>query len=212
MAIETLRIIRYGALALIALLALAWIAVGLGLIDLSGRGSAPVTDRFELGTKVVQAFKLTDHTGKAVAASDIVGRPAVVFFGFTYCPEVCPTTMISLSATLGKMGADADKLGVYFVTVDPERDTVDELKNYMAQFDPRIRGLTGAADQVAAVAKPLRVYYAKVKVEGGAGYTMDHDATVYLIDAKGGFAGSIAYGEDPATALAKLERLAKGAP
>jgi protein SCO1/2 len=72
--------------------------------------------------------------------------------------------------------------------------------------------LTGAADQIAAVAKPLRVYYAKVKVEGGAGYTMDHDATVYLIDAKGGFAGSIAYGEDPATALAKLERLAKGAP
>lgn len=211
MAIEALRIIRYGALALIAILVLGWIAVGLGLIDLGGRKPA-ANDRFELGTQVVQAFKLTNHTGKAVSESDVLGRPAVVFFGFTYCPEVCPTTMISLSSTLGKMGAAADKLGVYFVTVDPERDTVEELKNYMAQFDPRIRGLTGAADQIAAVAKPLRVYYAKAKVEGGAGYTMDHDATVYLIDAKGGFAGSIAYGEDASVALAKLERLAKGAP
>lgn len=208
MTIETLRLIRYGAFALIALLALGWIVVGLGLVDVGGR--APVEGKFAIGSPVVASFKLTDHNGRAVSEADLLGRPAVVFFGFTYCPEVCPTTMISLSATLAKMGPDADKLDVYFVSVDPERDTVAELKPYMAAFDPRIRGLTGAADQVAAIAKPLGVYYAKVKVEGGAGYTMDHDATVYLIDAKGGFAGSIAYGEDAATGLAKLERLAKG--
>lgn len=208
MAIETLRMIRYGALGLIAILVLGWIAVGLGLIDVGGR--APSTDKLELGAKVVQSFTLTDHEGKAVSEGDMLGKPAVVFFGFTFCPEVCPTTMVSLTGVLGKMGAEADNLGVYFVSVDPERDTVDELKAYMAQFDPRIRGLTGAADQVAAIAKPLKIYYAKVKVDGGAGYTMDHDATVYLIDAKGGFAGSIAYGEDAAVAQAKLERLAKG--
>lgn len=208
MAIETLRMIRYGALGLIAILVLGWIAVGLGLIDVGGR--APSTDKLELGAKVVQSFTLTDHEGKAVSEGDMLGKPAVVFFGFTFCPEVCPTTMVSLTSVLGKMGAEADNLGVYFVSVDPERDTVDELKAYMAQFDPRIRGLTGAADQVAAIAKPLKIYYAKVKVDGGAGYTMDHDATVYLIDAKGGFAGSIAYGEDAAVAQAKLERLAKG--
>lgn len=207
MAIETLRIVRYGALALIAILVLGWIAVGLGL-NVGGR--APVEGRFAIGSPVVGAFKLTDHEGQAVSEADMLGRPAVVFFGFTYCPEVCPTTMVSLSSTLGKLGAEADKLGLYFVTVDPERDTPAELKPYMAQFDSRIRGLTGEADQIAAIAKPLRVYYAKVNVEGGAGYTMDHDATVYLIDAKGGFAGSIAYGEDAATALAKLQRLARG--
>lgn len=209
MAIETLRMIRYGALGLIAILVLGWIAVGLGLIDVGGR--APATDKLELGAKVVSSFALTDQEGKAVSESDVLGKPAVVFFGFTFCPEVCPTTMVSLTGVLGKMGAEADKLGVYFVSVDPERDTVSELKAYMAQFDPRIRGLTGAADQVAAIAKPLKIYYAKVKVDGGAGYTMDHDATVYLIDAEGGFAGSIAYGEDAAVAQAKLERLAKGA-
>lgn len=208
MAIETLRMIRYGALGLIAILVLGWIAVGLGLIDVGGR--APSTDKLELGAKVVQSFTLTDHEGRAVSEGDMLGKPAVVFFGFTFCPEVCPTTMVSLTGVLGKMGAEADNLGVYFVSVDPERDTVDELKAYMAQFDPRIRGLTGAADQVAAIAKPLKIYYAKVKVDGGAGYTMDHDATVYLIDAQGGFAGSIAYGEDAAVAQAKLERLAKG--
>jgi protein SCO1/2 len=210
MAIETLRLIRYGALALIAILVLGWIAVGLGVVDVGGR--APVEGKFAIGSPVVGSFKLTDQNGQTVTEADVVGRPSVVFFGFIYCPEVCPTTMASLTSTLQKMGADADKLGVYFITVDPERDTVEELKSYLAAFDPRIRGLTGEADQIAAVAKPLRVYYAKAKVDGGAGYTMDHDATVYLIDAKGGFAGSIAYGEDAATALAKLERLAKGAP
>jgi protein SCO1 len=210
MAIETLRLIRYGALALIAILVVGWIAVGLGLVDVGGR--APAEGKFAIGSPVVGSFTLTDQNGQTVTEADMAGRPAVVFFGFIFCPEVCPTTMASLTSTLQKLGADADKLSVYFITVDPARDTVAELKSYLAAFDPRIRGLTGAADQIAAIAKPLRVYYAKAKVDGGAGYTMDHDATVYLIDAKGGFAGSIAYGEDAATALAKLERLAKGAP
>lgn len=208
MGIETLRIIRYGAFALIAVLALMWAAVGLGLIDVGSRPA--VVAKLSISSPVIAPFKLTDQEGRAVSEADLAGRPAVVFFGFTYCPDVCPTTLSSLSAILGKMGPDADKLAVFFVTVDPERDTASELKQYLSSFDPRIRGLTGAADQIAAIAAPLKIYYAKVKIEGG-GYTMDHDAAVYLIDANGGFAGTIAYGEDAAAAQAKLERLAKGA-
>lgn len=209
MSIETLRIIRYGAFALIAALALGWVAVGLGLIDV-GAG-APAVYKLSIGSPVVVPFKLSDHEGRTVSEADIKGRPTVLFFGFTYCPDVCPTTLTSLTAIMGKMGAAADKLAVFMVTVDPERDTSGELKQYLSSFDPRIRALTGAPDQIAALAAPLKIYYAKVAIEGG-GYTMDHDAAVYLIDAKGGFAGTIAYGEDAATARAKLERLMRGAP
>ena len=209
MGIEMLRIIRYGAFALIGVLALGWAAVGLGLVDVGQRPL--VAAKLSIGSPVIVPFKLTDQEGRAVSEADLMGRPAVMFFGFTYCPDVCPTTLSALSATLGKMGPDADKLAVFFVTVDPERDTVGELKQYLSSFDPRVRGLTGAPDQIAAIAAPLKIYYAKVKIDGG-GYTMDHDAAVYLIDANGEFAGTIAYGEDAASAQAKLERLANGAP
>ena len=208
MTIEMLRIVRYGALAMIAVLGLGWLAVGLGLVDVGGR--APIAERMRIGSPVVAPFTLIDQDGRTVTEAALSGRPAVLFFGFTYCPEICPTTMVTLSGLLGKMGPQADKLGVYFVSVDPERDTVGTLKDYMAAFDPRIRALTGPAEQIAAIAKPLAIVYRKVAIEGSATYTMDHDATVYLINAKGEFAGSIAYGEDAATALAKLERLAKG--
>lgn len=209
MSIETLRIIRYGAFVLIGVLALGWAAVGLGLVDISAR--KPIVEKLRIGAPAVAPFTLTDQEGRIVSEADIKGRPAVVFFGFTFCPDVCPTTLASLTAVMGKMGPSADKLAFFLVTVDPERDTPGELKQYLSSFDPRIRGLTGAADQIAAMAAPLKIYYAKVTIDGG-GYTMDHDAAVYLIDAKGGFAGTIAYGEDAATAQAKLERLAKSAP
>lgn len=208
MTIEMLRIIRYGAFALIGVLGLGWLAVGLGFVDVGGR--APVTERMRIGSTVVAPFSLTDQDGQTVTESALSGRPAVLFFGFTYCPEICPTTMATLSGLLGKMGPEADKIGVYFVSVDPERDTVAALKEYMSAFDPRMRALTGSDDQIAAIAKPLGIVYRKVAIEGSETYTMDHDATVYLVNARGEFAGSIAYGEDAATALKKLERLAKG--
>lgn len=208
MGIETLRFIRYGAFALVALLALFWAAVGLGLLETGSR--PPVPTKLSIGANVIAPFRLLDQEGRAVSEADIKGRPAVVFFGFLYCPDVCPTTLTSLSAVLGKMGPQADKLAVFFVTVDPERDTPGAIKEYLTSFDPRIRGLTGSPDQIAAIAAPLKIYYAKAETEGG-GYSMDHDAAVYLIDANGGFAGTITYGEDAATAQAKLERLAKAA-
>lgn len=207
MATDMLRIIRYGAIALIAVLVFASLAVGLGFVQTGGpEPSAGVG----LGAPVVAPFQLTDQEGRPVSERDVLGKPAVIFFGFTYCPEVCPTTLVSLSATLKQLGPEADKLGVFFVTVDPLRDTAATLKDYLQPFDPRIRALTGPEDQIAAFAKPLGVYYARVKIEGG-GYTMDHTATVFLLDAEGRFAGTIAYGEDAETARAKLERLAKGA-
>ena len=209
MTIETLRLVRYGVFALIAVLGLFWAGVGSGLIDLGSE--APTAGTFGLGNPAVGSFKLTDQEGRAVSDSDLRGRPVVMFFGYTYCPDVCPTTLASLSAVLAKMGEKADKLAIFFVTVDPERDTVEALKSYLSSFDPRIRGLTGPADQIEAAATPLHVVHAKVKGEGGD-YTVDHEASVYLIDASGGFAGTISYGEDATVAQQKLELLVKDAP
>lgn len=205
MSIETLRYIRYGAFAAIAVLALFWLSVGLGWVG----GGTPAVSSPQPGAPVVGTFDLVDQTGQRVGQADVLGRPAVLFFGFTYCPDVCPTTLATITALLGKMGERADGLGVYFVTVDPARDTEAALKEYLKSFDPRIRGLTGAPDQIAAIAKPLGVYYARHESEGG-GYTMDHTASVFLLDAKGRLISTIAYGEDEATALAKMERLARG--
>lgn len=199
-----LRVIRYGAVALIAVLVLGSLAVGLGWLQ-SGPRVTPAA-----GGPVIARFNLIDQKNQAVSERDVLGRPSVMFFGFTYCPEVCPTTLASLTALLGKLGADANRLGAFFVTVDPERDTPDELKKYLSPFDPRIRGLTGAPDQIAVLGKSLGVYYAKVPTEGG-GYTMDHTASVFLLDAQGRFVGTIAYGEGDKAALAKLQRLASGA-
>jgi protein SCO1/2 len=193
-----LRIVRYVALGLIAVLALVWAGVGLGLFKPSGDAPAQ-------GSPTIGSFRLTDQDGRAVDEQAMLGKPALVFFGFTYCPDVCPTTLASLTALLGRLGGDADKLGVFFVTVDPERDRPAELKAYLSSFDPRIRGLTGSGDQIKALARPLGVYFAKV--ESGGSYTMDHTATVFLLDADGRFRGTIAYGEDATVAEEKVRAL-----
>ena len=138
----------------------------------------------------------------------MLGRPAVVFFGFTYCPEVCPTTLADLTTWLGELGPDADRLRVFFITVDPARDTPGELAKYLSSFDPRIRGLTGNAADIDGVAKAFGIYYQRIEIEGG--YTMDHTASVLLLDASGRFAGTISYQEQKAVAVAKLKRLAAG--
>lgn len=194
-----LRIVRYVAVALIAVLALVWAGVGLGLFKAGDRAPAA-------GDPTIGAFQLTDHEGRAVDQTAVLGKPALVFFGFTYCPDVCPTTLTAMSALLGRLGRDGDRLGVFFVTVDPDRDTPAALKAYLSSFDPRIRGLTGSEAQIKAMARPLGVYFAKA--DGGAGsYTMDHTASVFLLDAQGRFRGTIAYGEDAAVAEDKVRLL-----
>ncbi|HEY7459848.1 MAG TPA: SCO family protein [Xanthobacteraceae bacterium] len=132
------------------------------------------------------AFKLTDHNGHAVTEADFKGKPFLVFFGFTHCPDVCPTALFDMSEALRRLGPDADRARALFITVDPERDTPEKLKQYLSSFDPRIVGLTGTPDEIAAVTKTYKVYAKKVPTEGGD-YTMDHSAIVYLMDRQGRF-------------------------
>jgi protein SCO1/2 len=131
-------------------------------------------------------FHLVDQDGKAVSDEDMKCRPFLVFFGFTHCPDVCPTTLFDMSQMLHTLGPDAGRIGVLFITVDPERDTPAVLKDYLSNFDPHLRGLTGDPAAVNAALKAFRVYAKKVPLEGGD-YTMDHTAVVYLMDKNGRF-------------------------
>lgn len=153
-------------------------------------------------------FELVDMTGQPVSEQSLLGKPTAIFFGFTYCPEVCPTTLTELSAALQALDPAADKLNVVFVSVDPARDTPEQLKLYLSNFDPRIRGFTGTPEAVAKAAKAYRIYYKQVPVEGG-GYTVDHSSAVYLFDAAGGFVEPIAYGAPHDRVVAQLRDLAK---
>lgn len=190
-----------------ALFAIGAIAV-LAVISfiLANNSSRQTVEQPQGGGPVIAEFQLTDQNGKTVTKNDILGRPSLFFFGFTFCPDVCPTMLASMTASLGKLGSKSDKLGVYFVSVDPERDTPAVLKAYLSSFDPRIRGLTGTPSQIAALAKSLGIYHAKVDTGGGS-YSIDHSAMLIQLDSRGQFFGTIAFDESPDAALAKLERL-----
>jgi protein SCO1 len=149
--------------------------------------------------------QLTDQRGQQVRVADWVGRPAMVFFGFTFCPDVCPTTLSDISDWLTELGAEADPLIVALITVDPERDTPEILADYLSNFDPRIIGLTGDPDSVALAADAFRVRYEKLPTEGGD-YTMNHTAGVFLFRADGSFASIIDFHEDRKFALPKIRR------
>ena len=131
-------------------------------------------------------FQLVDQDGKTVSDADMKGRPFLVFFGYTHCPDVCPTTLFEMSQMLRALGPDAGRIGALFITVDPERDTPAVLKDYLASFDPHLRGLTGGPAAVDAALKAYRVYAKKVPLKDGD-YTMDHTAAVYLMDKNGRF-------------------------
>ncbi|MFA6153266.1 SCO family protein [Mesorhizobium sp.] len=155
-------------------------------------------------------FTLTTQTGAKLSDADLRGKPFAVFFGFTRCPEVCPTTLWETTEALKSLGPDADKLRVLFISVDPTRDTPEFMARYLQSFDSRITGLTGTEADVAAVGKEYRIYYKKVPTEDGD-YTMDHTATIFLMGAEGQFKGTISYGEDMAIRLRKLRNLIAGA-
>ena len=155
------------------------------------------------------SFAAVDQNGRPITDRDLVGKPSVIFFGFTYCPEICPTTLAAMTRWLTALGPVADRLNAVYVTIDPERDTPAQMRLYLGSFDPRIRGVTGTPAQIAAFARAYRVYYQKVALPGG-GYTMDHSTAVYLMDRRGGFSGIISYREDEDRALAKLRTLVRG--
>ena len=152
-------------------------------------------------------FALVDQKGAEITEAAFRGHPSAVFFGFTHCPEICPTTLFELDGWLKKLGPSGENLRAYFVSVDPARDTPEVLDAYVGNVSDRITGITGDVEKVHAMLKSFGIYWKKVDLEGGE-YTMDHFASIVLLDGDGAFAGTIAYGENADAALAKLKRLA----
>jgi protein SCO1 len=150
-------------------------------------------------------FQLTDQAGQTVTEKSMLGRPTLVFFGFTHCPDVCPTTLFEMSEVLRAMGKDADGVNAYYISVDPERDTQSAMKDYLSSFDPRLKGLTGNPEQVAKVLSEYRVYAKKVPLKDGD-YTMDHTALVYLMDRDGKFVSPFNLNRKPEEAASDLKR------
>ena len=153
-------------------------------------------------------FSLIDQDRKAITEAAFRGHPTVLFFGFTHCAEVCPTTLFEMDGWFKKLGPEGDKIKAYFVSVDPERDSAELLKTYISNVTNRVTGITGDPEKVAAMVKSFGVYARKVPSDDG-GYEMDHTASVFLLNSAGDFHGTIAYGEDPDAALEKIRRLAK---
>ena len=150
-------------------------------------------------------FALTDQSGQPVTEKSLQGKPTLIFFGFTHCPDICPTSLFEMSELLRALGKDADRVNVYFISVDPERDTVPVMKDYLSSFDPHLKGLTGDPATIAKVLTAYRVYAKKVPQKDGD-YTMDHTALIYLMDKSGNFVAPFNLKQTPEAAAADLRR------
>ena len=150
-------------------------------------------------------FQLTDQAGRTVTEKNLQGRPTLIFFGFTHCPDICPTSLFEISEVLRAMGKDADRVNAYFISVDPERDTTEAMKDYLSSFDPHLEGLTGNPEQIAKVISAYRVYARKVPLKEGD-YTMDHTALIYLMDRDGRFVSPFNIKRPPEQAAEDLRR------
>jgi protein SCO1/2 len=137
------------------------------------------------GTTPAYDFDLASDTAEHVKLSDFRGKPVLLYFGYTFCPDVCPTTMAELGRMMRELGDDADDVQVIMISIDPGRDTPERLGEYVRYFHPDFIGLTGSEDEISQTATPLGIYYAKQEVEGASGYLMDHTATVLLVDKDG---------------------------
>jgi protein SCO1/2 len=182
----------------------AWIAVLIGfagwiVVDLARGGGGPT---------IGGPFTLTDHTGKRVTDADFKGKPTLIYFGFTYCPDVCPTSLLLMQTAVEQLGKDAaQRVNMILISVDPERDTPETLQDYVGNFGPTMIGLTGTREEIAAVAKAYRVYYKKVESKDGAPYLVDHSSIFYLLDRRGRFVRHFTHqsrAEDIAAALKPL--------
>jgi protein SCO1/2 len=173
--------------------AVAALVIGAGATFLLRPDLATLPKQLPLAAEVGGPFELTTHEGKRLASAEIKGRPFALFFGFTHCPDVCPTTLLELSNLIKELGPDADRMRFLFVTVDPERDTPEQLKLYLSNFDPRITGLVGTPEETAAVARAYRAFYEKVPTKEG--YTYNHTALVYLMGPDGRLAATLNHQE-----------------
>lgn len=203
---KVIRLTLWIAVAL-ALFVLGALTVGgFSLRDVGLRQTATAN---QPGAPLGGAFELIDHDGQPVSEAIFRGKPSVTLFGFTYCPDICPTGLMQMAAWAAELGTDADKLSFYFVTVDPERDNTEVMHDYVTAFSERITGITGEPEAVRAMTRDYKIYSRKVPLDDG-GYTMDHTASMILQDADGNFVGTIAHAEASETALAKLRRLVAG--
>ncbi|MGY4232443.1 protein SCO1/2 [Bradyrhizobium sp. USDA 4449] len=150
-------------------------------------------------------FQLTDQNGKTVTDQNLKGKPTLIFFGYTHCPDVCPTSLFEMSEVLRAMGKDADKVNAIFISVDPERDTPATMKDYLSSFDPHLEGLSGDPAETAKVITSYRVYAKKVPTKDGD-YTMDHTALIYLMDRDGRFVSPFNLKRTPEEAAADLKK------
>ena len=150
-------------------------------------------------------FQLTDQNGKAVTDKNLKGKPTLIFFGYTHCPDVCPTSLFEISEVLRALGKDADKINAVFISVDPERDTPATMKEYLSSFDPHLEGLSGDPAETAKVVTSYRVYAKKVPTKDGD-YTMDHTALIYLMDRNGHFVAPFNLKRTPEEAAKDLKR------
>jgi len=199
--LRAVRIATWGAVAVVL-----GLLVGFGGLlpgQRAGERPRPAVDVAAIGGP----FRLTSHTGETVDNARLAGKPYLAFFGFTHCPDVCPTTLFELTDLMKELGPAADRFNAIFVTVDPERDTQDLLARYMTSFDERILALRGTREETDAVVKAFAAFARKVPMEGGE-YTMDHTAGVYVMDGEGRFAGMLDMHESRDVRLQKLRRIA----
>jgi protein SCO1 len=181
------------------------IGFALGLAGLGGlvyavMPGSPIPSTPEIGG----SFAMIGQNGRTVTSADLAGHPYLVFFGYTHCPDFCPTALFDISAVFKELGPDK-KVAALFVTVDPERDTPDVLKTYLENFDSRIIGLTGDTRKIEAIAKDFRVYAKKVPGENAGDYTVDHTGIVYLMDKRGKFVSAFNLQRPPQQAARELE-------
>ncbi len=188
-------------------LLLPLIILALGFVSLVGVAlfivSQPAEQRAT--ANVGGPFQLIDQNGARVTEATYKGGPSIIFFGFTHCPDVCPTTLFEMTEVLKRIPKN-QKVAALFVTVDPERDTPEKLKDYLSSFDPRISGLSGTREQIDATLKAYRVYAKKVPQENGE-YSMDHSAIIYLMDKQGRFVNALNMQQPPEAVAREIQRL-----
>lgn len=182
------------------------------LVSMLAACTPPAEESELFGTDITGAdfandFKLTDHRGDLRQLADYRGKVVALFFGFTHCPDICPTTMADLAAAMKLLGSDSDQVQVLFVTVDPERDTSEVLAQFVPSFDDRFVGLTGTPEEIDRAAKTFKIFYARQQEPGQQGYSFDHSAGVYVYDKQGKIRIYMKYGQKPAELAHDLKSL-----
>lgn len=198
--LKTISIVTWCLIAVVG----AFLLVGANLIPTRPADSAQSSDNAM--PAIGKPFELVSHNGQLIDNEALRGKPYLAFFGFTHCPDICPTTLFELTDIMKELGATADQLNVALISVDPERDTQELLKLYMTSFDPRFLALRGTREQTDVAVKAFAAYAKKVPTDGGD-YTMDHTAGVYLMDSRGNFKGTLDIHEPRAVRVQKIRNL-----